>query len=71
MSKLFHTTNSETLLSGIHFDPIFEEKRKQWRKLRSGNKTPSKEAKEAYKAIGDSMVVSVKGGFNVQNSDNG
>jgi len=62
-----HTTNG-TMLSGISFDPIFEDKRKQWRKLRSGNKTPSKEVKEAYRAIGDSLLV-VKSGFNVQNSD--
>ena len=60
-----HTTNGESLLDGIHFDKIFEEKREQWRKVRSWDKKPSKEAEKGYKAIGDSLVV--KSGFNCQN----
>lgn len=53
--KLFHTTQSETLLSGIHFDPIFSKKREQWIKVRSKSLPPSERALKGYKSIYDGI----------------
>ena len=62
--KLFHVTNDETLLSGIHFDPVFEPMRIRGKKKWIINEKSKKALEESIKR-GKTVSVDASNGNNV------